>query len=33
VNFGRPRAVVLLVIFVVLGVGAPLFILRILLGE
>ena len=33
VNFGRPRAVVFLVIFVVLGVGAPLFILRILLGE
>lgn len=33
VNFGRPRAVVFLVIFVVLGVGAPLFILRLLLGE
>jgi len=33
VNFGRPRAVAFLVIFVVLGVGAPLFILRILLGE
>jgi uncharacterized membrane protein len=33
VNFGRPRAVVFLVIFVVLGVGAPLFVLRLLLGE
>ena len=33
VNFGRPRAVAFLVVFVVLGVGAPLFILRILLGE
>jgi uncharacterized membrane protein len=33
VNFGRPRAVIFLVIFVVVGVGAPLFILRILLGE
>jgi len=33
VNFGRPRAVVFLVLFVVLGVGAPLFILRMLLGE
>jgi uncharacterized membrane protein len=33
VNFGRPRAVVFLVIFVALGVGAPLFILKILLGE
>jgi uncharacterized membrane protein len=33
VNFGRPRAVVFLVVFVALGIGAPIVLLRLLLGQ
>ena len=32
-NFGRPRAILFLTIFLVFGIGAPLLILRLLLGE
>lgn len=32
-NFGRPRAIILLALFFVFGIGAPLLIMRILLGE
>jgi uncharacterized membrane protein len=32
-NFGRPRAVFFLVIFLAFGIAAPVFLLRILLGE
>jgi uncharacterized membrane protein len=32
-NFGRPRAIVFLAIFLVSGIAAPLFLLRILLRE
>jgi uncharacterized membrane protein len=33
VNFGRPRAVMFLVLFVAFGIGAPIIILRLLLGQ
>jgi len=32
-NFGRPRAIVFLLVFVAFGIGAPILIMRILLGE
>jgi uncharacterized membrane protein len=32
-NFGRPRAIAFLLVFVGFGIAAPLFILRLLLGE
>lgn len=32
-NLGRPRAVLMLAVFLVFGIGAPLLILRLLLGE
>jgi uncharacterized membrane protein len=32
-NLGRPRAILFLVMFLVVGIGAPLLILRTLLGE
>ena len=32
-NFGRPRAVVFLAFFLVFGIGAPLFLMKLLLGE
>lgn len=32
-NLGRPRALVLLALFLMFGIGAPLLILRLLLGE
>jgi uncharacterized membrane protein len=33
INFGRPRAIFFLMVFLVVGIGAPLLILRLLLGE
>ena len=32
-NFGRPRAILFLITFLVLTIGAPVFIVRLLLGE
>jgi len=32
-NFGRPRAVLFLAFFLIFGIGAPLFLMRLLLGE
>jgi uncharacterized membrane protein len=32
-NFGRPRAIFLLGVFLVFGIGAPLILMRFLLGE
>jgi len=32
-NFGRPQAIVFLLVFLAFGIGGPLFILRLLLGE
>jgi uncharacterized membrane protein len=32
-NFGRPRAIVFLLVFLAFGIGAPILIMRILLGE
>jgi uncharacterized membrane protein len=32
-NFGRPRAIMFLVLFVAFGIGAPIVILRLLLGQ
>lgn len=32
-NLGRPRAILMLAVFLVFGIGAPLLILRLLLGE
>jgi uncharacterized membrane protein len=32
-NFGRPRAIVFLLLFLAFGIGAPIVILRLLLGQ
>ena len=32
-NLGRPRAIIFLMVFLLLGIGAPVIILRLLLGE
>jgi uncharacterized membrane protein len=32
-NFGRPRALIFLMIFIAFGIAAPVVILRLLLGE
>jgi len=32
-NFGRPRAIAFLLVFLAFGIGAPILIMRILLGE
>lgn len=32
-NLGRPRAILMLAVFLMFGIGAPLLILRLLLGE
>ena len=33
INLGRPRAIIFLMVFLLFGIGAPVFILRLLLGE
>jgi uncharacterized membrane protein len=33
VNFGRPRAVLIVVLFVAFGIGVPIVLLRLLLGQ
>ena len=32
-NFGRPQAIVFLLVSLAFGIGAPIFIIRLLLGE
>jgi len=32
-NFGRPQAIVFLLVSLAFGIGGPLFILRLLTGE
>ena len=33
VNFGKPRAIMILLLFAVFGIGVPIALLRLLLGQ